>query len=302
MPKVFRGDMKAAKDYWMTPAGRIFQITKYTHDDWFRKNMSQFGVKPSPEGLDLPMADAYLNGAIRILPIGIPVGNNPADSISVTMAANDKSLRNLKRLINETGFFGEVFVGFARGFGSALIKNTYSAEEILEMESPLALTSRRVSRGRKGKYFATPYHLLLDYGWFEPGNERPEDVPQMKMKMCYLNAYQLAAENPGLAYMEGVATTGILPVNHAWCWDPNNGQVYDPTWQDGIGYWGVGIKLPYVSKVMEQTEMTSALWNWMSEPHITDVPMTAWWDDRHFGPPGKPNRWSPIKVPKNFAK
>lgn len=77
------------------------------------------------------------------------------------------------------------------------------------------------------------------------GSRHPDSdqVPQGVMKECFKNCYELMHLN--LTYCEGWATTGILPVLHAWLLDPD-GRVIDPTWEVGLEYFGVEFPAEYV--------------------------------------------------------
>src|SRR4030042_1175197 len=59
-------------------------------------------------------------------------------------------------------------------------------------------------------------------------------------KMCFRNAFQLMLSREDLFYVEGYAIckSVCLPLLHAWCVD-SEGKVYDPTWEDGVEYYGV---------------------------------------------------------------
>lgn len=82
-----------------------------------------------------------------------------------------------------------------------------------------------------------------------------------KPKECFKNAY-LLAENKGLIYVEGYAITKGVPVPtlHAWCIDKNDA-VYDPTWKDGIDYFGVPFDINYVRKTMLKTRVFGVIDN-----------------------------------------
>jgi len=95
-----------------------------------------------------------------------------------------------------------------------------------------------------------------------------------KFKECYYNA-QLTAIYDGsdkLQYVEGRATGGILPVDHAWL--EINGKVVDPTWTEGMvkggkpilgtfpdktDYLGVIIPKSIIKDSLFKTEMARAM-------------------------------------------
>ena len=65
-------------------------------------------------------------------------------------------------------------------------------------------------------------------------------------KECFKNAYQLSFTK-NLTYCEGYAVSKILnfPVEHAWCID-NDNNVIDPTWNDGIEYFGIPFSMEFI--------------------------------------------------------
>jgi hypothetical protein len=83
-------------------------------------------------------------------------------------------------------------------------------------------------------------------------------------KTCYANAQRLVGEHPRkLIYCEGLAVparTGS-PVDHAWCVS-RQGWVLDPTWDDGLAYFGVPIKLSFVLASQGHRTECSIIDNW----------------------------------------
>jgi hypothetical protein len=80
-------------------------------------------------------------------------------------------------------------------------------------------------------------------------------------KQCFDNAYRLAVKSRGrLRYVEGYAA-GIIPVEHAWCIDAND-RVVDPTWSDGVVYFGIEVPLPAV-RAARRRDCTTALFDWV---------------------------------------
>jgi len=59
-------------------------------------------------------------------------------------------------------------------------------------------------------------------------------------RQCFMNAWQMVdILRPALTYVEGYAVrNGLIPVLHAWTVDVA-GTVLDPTWDDGVAYYGV---------------------------------------------------------------
>lgn len=60
---------------------------------------------------------------------------------------------------------------------------------------------------------------------------------------CYQNALTLATlgKPKGYLYCEGYAVSASLriPLEHAWVAEEKTGLVIDPTWEDGVDYYGV---------------------------------------------------------------
>jgi hypothetical protein len=79
-----------------------------------------------------------------------------------------------------------------------------------------------------------------------------EDLPgeETGKGECFKNAYQTFISAEKLRYVEGFASVASvrIPLLHAWCVD-KNGKVFDPTWKDGVWYFGVVFNLDYISAV-----------------------------------------------------
>lgn len=93
-------------------------------------------------------------------------------------------------------------------------------EEILKIRSSVQSTH--------GYHYSSIEDFVLQEGRsFEP-KPLPKHIQKMQMKMCFMNAFQLATTYNNYKYVEGYAS-GIIPVQHAWCVD-DDGNVVDPTW------------------------------------------------------------------------
>lgn len=103
-----------------------------------------------------------------------------------------------------------------------------------------------------GKEMQTMYHLIRDYGVEFKAAERPSNVPKMRYKECFKNAFELSMQT-GYTYVEGVACN-LLPVHHAWCVD-ENGNVVDPTWDnpERCHYFGIPFDWEFVLDKIEHT-------------------------------------------------
>jgi hypothetical protein len=115
--------------------------------------------------------------------------------------------------------------------------------------------------------------LLSEGGFFEP-QHLPREYKLQKLKQCYMNAQNLVAIQrvPGLRYVEGIAHSGIIPVQHAFCVDENN-RVVDVTWRTR-GKWGkspeekayFGIIFPtekIVENMVKKELYTSLMYDWV---------------------------------------
>jgi hypothetical protein len=86
--------------------------------------------------------------------------------------------------------------------------------------------------------------LVLQKGSFMGARHAKSDnYPRGAIKQCFMNAYQLL-HMPGLSYCEGFAM-GVIPMLHAWMID-EEGNVIDPTWQDGVEYFGIELPTEFV--------------------------------------------------------
>lgn len=106
--------------------------------------------------------------------------------------------------------------------------------------------------------------FLLSWGAPMPFAPLPKGVARGRFKECFGDAHKLAMRKPDrYVYCEGYATSGILPVLHAWCFDLKRGVVVDRTWHDNRGqeYFGVPFNLDYVNTVLVRTEVYGILGN-----------------------------------------
>lgn len=87
--------------------------------------------------------------------------------------------------------------------------------------------------------YSSVYDFVLDQGRECPATARDEELAaritnwlpwQPQLKECYYNAQFFSLYwGERATYMEGIATSGLLPVNHAW--NVVDGKVVDLTWR-----------------------------------------------------------------------
>ena len=115
------------------------------------------------------------------------------------------------------------------------------------------------------------YKIIKDHGVDCSDFERVK-TKKMQAKQCFANAAHLAIEK-GYTYVEGYATTKVVnfPLIHAWC-VTRDGKLVDPTWQDGVEYFGVPIKTDYLLEVLSESGMYGIFENWKWRKIFTDDP------------------------------
>lgn len=111
----------------------------------------------------------------------------------------------------------------------------------------LGQMSQMMQRAHNARDLISIESFLLDRGSYFPRWTEPNE--HMEMKQCYPNCAQYALRHD-LLYCEGIASS-VIPVNHAWCYDPDTRLVHDPTWwpldhhhdgkHDAPTYYGVAI-------------------------------------------------------------
>lgn len=84
---------------------------------------------------------------------------------------------------------------------------------------------------------------------------------------CFRNAYYLADTDRSLRYVEGFASLRngrypmVCPGLHAWC-VTEEGNVLDPTWDNGIEYFGVAFDWEYVIRTISDRGRFGVIDNW----------------------------------------
>jgi hypothetical protein len=156
--------------------------------------------------------------------------------------------------------------------------------------------------------------LVLKHGrFFTPSTEIPDWCEPGAMKECYHNSFNNILNMPddvyyteGFAFVEGMD----FPFGHGWLTHAD-GTVIDPTWDDGVTYFGIRMNTNWVIKKVLKTEISGILPNdWMDENTIAinGFPPGALVDDdivekggpgsghfSHSGRPGKVGGSAPDK-------
>lgn len=118
--------------------------------------------------------------------------------------------------------------------------------------------------------------FILQHGRrFKPGRCPKSYRTGALIKQCFRNAMRLAMRRD-LVYVEGYAMASTIPLPHAWCVKQNSDVVIDPTWDDGVGYFGVPIKLDYVCKSYTASKQYAVIDNWYCKWPIFTDPIEEW--------------------------
>ena len=142
----------------------------------------------------------------------------------------------------------------------------------LELLQFVAMASTAGNGKTKWPYRNT-YDLVYKEGIFF--NEVVECPPEWTGALgdCFRNCTCLIIDHDrnhykdegALAHFEGVAASKLgVPMFHAWLQDAN-GRVIDPTWDDGIAYFGVHIPSTYLVKEVLRTGYYGIIDNYRME-------------------------------------
>ena len=133
------------------------------------------------------------------------------------------------------------------------------------LESIIAFRAASFPNGNPDLLYQGTEDLVLKHGSTWTGTERPADVDQGEMKMCFANAFWLADASSGeLCYVEGYSIT-VIPMLHAWCVDRKR-RVVDPTWKDDPDreYLGLPLDQSWLRRYVFKQEVYGVLDDWMN--------------------------------------
>ena len=91
-----------------------------------------------------------------------------------------------------------------------------------------------------GYHYSSIEDLILTEGQiFDTVAELPKGIKKGKLGKCYQNATELILRDDSYRYVEGYAVSnGLIPLMHGWAIN-DLGHVIDPTWNDGVEYYGI---------------------------------------------------------------
>ena len=124
----------------------------------------------------------------------------------------------------------------------------------IELKKYLEVTSNFIKNSIRNDFkYSSVYDFLLVHGKNYQIKAFPEDLEDWKgvKGYCWHNAGSMVLEVNHLTYCEGYALAESLPIPlpHSWAIDPEE-NVVDPTWNNGISYFGVPFDLDYVMFTM----------------------------------------------------
>ena len=103
----------------------------------------------------------------------------------------------------------------------------------------------------------------------------------MKEKECFSNAFYCVTKFPHdrYQYCEGWAA-GILPTEHAWVLDTEDGKIFDPTWPNDDRhneYYGIVFPTSFVMSHIIKTGYYGLIANdWMNGNEMARVGSSLW--------------------------
>ncbi len=114
----------------------------------------------------------------------------------------------------------------------------YTSMEINNIQEYLAVISNLRTKHPDYHYHGVE-DFISQHGQTYDVRKKPKHIPYDTKQECYRNALRFVWNNPSYTYVEGFATTGILPVQHAWVVNENN-EIIDTTWRwqpDALQTW-----------------------------------------------------------------
>lgn len=122
--------------------------------------------------------------------------------------------------------------------------------------------------------------LLLKYGRSFEMKPIPFGIRRGRMGFCYANAGRIAIRRGRFVYCEGLAVSTIgFPLPHAWVMDKVDGLAFDPTWIDGVEYFGLPIKKTFFAASVVMNKTWSVL-GWPTCKTICSLPSKKWlWEE-----------------------
>lgn len=98
------------------------------------------------------------------------------------------------------------------------------------------------------------FQMLSEHGKVYKGKVNAAYTGRGIKQQCYRNAENMvthSADHEQFVYVEGYACKpGLIPLQHAFVLDLQDGMVIDPTWEgEGIEYFGCAFRTEFVNKV-----------------------------------------------------
>ncbi len=110
-------------------------------------------------------------------------------------------------------------------------------------ESPIATHLRLLTTFQRASGLVAPddwaypsyYGMVLELGQDFERKPLPTRFRRMKVGQCFGNAFHCASQDDRYRYVEGFAQ-GVIPTEHAWVLDTEDGKIFDPTWPRTPGH------------------------------------------------------------------
>jgi len=128
--------------------------------------------------------------------------------------------------------------------------------------------------------------FILEYGWWYDPTPLPSHIEAGPAGECFVNAFNLAQDDPALTYCEGFISdrSGALLIHHAWVTD-GNGHAFDNTLKKpATAYVGVPFRIDFLLRYHLQNHAIVCL----LDDYTNDWPMLGALGDR-------PDEWLETK-------